>query len=643
MKISKLKINGVTDPVGFDLSKIVCSWIVSESASDYAENVQIDVSLSKDFKKILYRKKGKHLCSAGELLQMPLTPRTTYYWRVQVKGNKGDSGVSEPAIFETGKMKELWKAKWIGPEPSDKFHPVLNYTFDVENEQNLRRARLYICGVGLYEAWLNGERIGREYLTPYLNDYQTGLQYQTYDVKETLKERNKIEILLGNGWYKGHYGSGKENFGNQFAAIAELILEYEDGSSKSVITDRTWKYSGADIEASDIYDGEIYNHMLWKDKENSQKPAVEVKIPYSLRERYSLPVLAKEIRNVQEILYTPAGETVLDFGQNMTGYVSFQTPQGMEKGTRIELDFGEILQDGNFYRDNYRTAKSRFVYVSDGRKETVHPHFTFFGFRYVRVCGWCGELKKEDFCGNVVYSDLEQTGWIETSNPKVNRLFLNSIWGQKDNFLDIPTDCPQRDERLGWTGDICVFAPTAGYHMDTRAFLAKFLKDLHADQLRRDGITANTFPDVLEMGGAGSVWGDAATLIPSTQYQQFGDIYELAESYPMMKDWVDSITRRDVARGEKYRFDFGFHFGDWLSMDGASAQSQKGGTEDGYIGTVYYYATTCAVAEAAKILKRKEDFKYYTVLAKHIKKVWPSECACIQVKNKLFFITLNIV
>ena len=283
-------------------------------------------------------------------------------------------------------------------------------------------------------------------------------------------------------------------------------------------------------------------------------------------------------------------------GQNFTGYIEFEAD--FPEGTAVLLEVGEVLQKGNFYRDNYRSAKSRFQYISDGRKETVRPRFTFFGFRYVRVTGWPGTLKPSMFRGKVVYSDLEQTGFIKTSDEKINRLFLNALWGQKSNFLDIPTDCPQRNERLGWTGDAQVFASTASFNMDTRAFYAKFLKDLRAEQLRSDGAVASYIPSLEGMAGS-SVWGDAATIIPMVLYDHYGDRAALSETWPLMKDWVDYITREDNKRGAKYLFDFGFHFGDWLALDGASETSMKGGTEDAFIASAFYYSSARKVSIAA--------------------------------------------
>ena len=223
---------------------------------------------------------------------------------------------------------------------------------------------------------------------------------------------------------------------------------------------------------------------------------------------------------MREVIRTPRGEAVLDFGQNFAGYVTFHA--AFPKGTKVVLRHGEILQEGCFYNENYRTAKSEFSYTSDGREEWVRPHFTFMGFRYVCVEGWPGELRKEDFVGKAVYSQMQRTGYLETDNPDLNQLAENALWGMKSNFLDMPTDCPQRDERLGWTGDAQVFAPTASFFMDTRAFYDKYLWDLHNDQRAHDGAVAYYLPNINNTPGGSSVWGDAATFIPDALYDIFG-------------------------------------------------------------------------------------------------------------------------
>lgn len=373
MKISKVKINGMTNPIGYSFESVRVAWLVTETKAKKADYAKIEISLDAGFQTILYEKEGAGLNSAGEKLLFTPMPRIRYYVRVQVKADNGETAVSaEKAFFETGKMREEWLGNWIKPQKSDHFHPTFEKEFTTEKP--VKKARLYISGLGMYAARLNGKKIGEEVLTPYYSDYHTECQYQTYDitsmircdesgrnhfdgadspngVESTLsdqeKTRNKIEVSLGNGWYKGKFGlNGKaENFGSEFQMIAEIHLQYEDGSVKVIPSDDTWKYKGSDTEGSDIYDGEIINRVLWEKKENPLKTPVYGEIEGKLVERYSLPVLEKEELSVREVIHTPAGETVLDFAQNFAGYVAFHA-KDLSKGTKVVLDFGEILQDG---------------------------------------------------------------------------------------------------------------------------------------------------------------------------------------------------------------------------------------------------------------------------------------------------------
>ncbi|SHO45434.1 alpha-L-rhamnosidase [Anaerocolumna xylanovorans] len=620
MRVVDTKINGIKDPMGFSYPIIKCSWKVVEAKSRYQINAKIVVSETSVFDKILYKKEGRDLNCIGERLEISLKPQTRYYYYIEVTGENEEVVRSETAYFETGKMADSWSAAFIGMKEEDHFHPIFFHKFPTQKK--VKSARIYVTGLGLYEASLNGYKIGEDYLAPFCNDYNSSIQYQTYDITEILKSENQIEIMTGNGWYKGRlgYDGDVEYYGNRFLAIAEIHISYENGSKETILTDETWEYRGSDIEMSDIYDGETFNHLLWGNKENNAKPVEVLKESNELKamlvERYSLPVKVKETLAVKEILHTPAGETVLDMGQNFTGYMEFL--QEFSKGTTITLDFGEVLQQGNFYNANYRTAKSRFIYVSDGRKEVVRPHFTYYGFRYVRVTGWPVEIKKENFTGKVVYSDLDIAVTIETSSAKLNQLASNCLWGQKSNFLDMPTDCPQRDERLGWTGDAQVFAPTACFNMDTRAFYRKYLHDLHIDQLQHDGAIANYIPNNSRIPGGSSVWGDAATFIPMTLYEYYGDRDDLEGYYPMMKDWVDYIIHQDKENGEEHLWNFGFHFGDWLAQDGVTTQSMKGGTDDYFIASVYYYASVLKTAKAAGILGKETDMNHYRNKAEKI-------------------------
>ncbi|MCM3033838.1 alpha-L-rhamnosidase [Niallia sp. MER 6] len=617
MKVTELRINGINNPVGFSYDILKCSWKVIETKAKKQKRVKIEVSDKETFESVLYIKEGESLDSIGEEILLDCQPKTKYFYRIEVETDQGEIATSEAATFETGKMDEKWSANWIGTQKEDTFHPLFRKKFIISKD--ITNARFYVSGLGLYEVYINHGKVGNEYLTPLYSDYHSEYQYQTFDVTGMLTSENILEIILGNGWYKGRFGLGdlKENFGNEFACIAELHITYLDGDIEIISTDESWKYIGSDIELSDIYDGEILNRMLWNGKSNMEKEVRIVNLDKEkLISRYSIPVIEKEILSVEEIIYTPAGETVLDMGQNLSGIIEFQNR--FPKGTKLIFDFGEILQNGNFYNANYRSAKSQFIYISDGTIETVRPHFTFFGFRYIRVIGWIGELVKEDIIGKVIYSDLDQVGLINTSDEKINRLFLNCLWGQKSNFIDFPTDCPQRDERLAWTGDAQVFAGTASYNMDTRAFYNKFLHDLRVEQKKHNGIVPGFIP-VFGQPIACSVWGDIGTFLPTVLFDHYGDKSSLETHYPMMKDWVDYITVEDVKRGQKYLYDFGSQIGDWLAQDGRSPQSFKGGTDDHFIASSYYYESTRLVAEAAGVLGNTIDEEKYRNLSLKIK------------------------
>ena len=620
MKITGVKINGMERPMGYAFSNVTVSWRVEDAASRRQKSSRVVIAEDAAMEKPAAERSGILPC-AGVSFDIALKPRATYYVRVEVTGEDGEQAASETASFDTGKMGEPWTASWIGTQDGDGFHPVFEKSFALEKVP--ARARLYITGVGLYEASLNGVKIGEDVLAPFFNDYNTAIQCQTYDVTDMLAEDSTLSVMLGNGWYKGRLGfdGASAVYGGKFACIAELHIEYADGTRDVIATDGSWQYYPSDITYSDIYDGEGIDRTLNAGGVTKKQAVVLDMGGKKLTDRYSMPLREMEELPVREVIHTPAGETVLDFGQNFAGYVRFHA--NFPAGTKIVLQHGEILQNGNFYHDNYRTAKTEITYVSDGREEWVRPRFTYMGFRYVKVEGWPGEPKAEDFVGVAVYSAMERTGWLETGHAKVNQLFSNALWGLKSNFLDMPTDCPQRDERLGWTGDAQVFAPTASFFMDTKAFYRKFLWDLRCDQVLRNGAVAAYLPRLegsLTNDGA-AAWADAAAFIPMTVYDAFGDKALLAENYPLMRDWVEWVRRGDEQRpgGPKYLFDYAFTFGDWLAMDGVTEQSFKGGTEDGYVGSMYFYASTKKTARAAQVLGYEEDAGKYSALAEKIR------------------------
>lgn len=614
MELYDLKINGRSNPVGVSFDRLVFSWKVRGQTGKRQKNAGIEISDCEQFSDLIYKAEGKDLDSTGQKISLELKPRTRYFWRVYVETDQGENAFSDISFFETGKMDEKWDADWITMDPEDEFHPEFGTAFNLYGK--IRAARLYISGLGLFEAFINGQKAGDDHLAPFNTDYKEGVQYCTYDVTDLLGEKNRISVLLGDGWYKGRLGyTGCEKvYGNDFLLTAELHITYEDQTEETILTDESWKYRRSSVVWSDIYDGECRDELAVSIEENPWKKAVRAE-GKPLIERYSLPLTEHERFKVQEVIHTPSGETVLDFGQNFAGYVEF-TGQ-MNRGEWMKMQFGEILQDGNFYRDNYRTAKSEFDYRSDGVSRCVKPYFTYYGFRYVKV-EMESPVRKEDFSGIALYSDVERTGWFDSSHPGINQLYQNTVWGLKSNFTDLPTDCPQRDERLAWTGDAQVFSAAASYHTDTKAFYEKYLIDLRKDQRKNHGRVAMYLPN-LQPGMAVSVWGDAATIIPMTIYRYYGDAELLRVSYPLMKDWVDYIHEEDVERGERDLWDFGFQLGDWLALDGVTETSMIGATDSYFIASAYYYHSTALTAEAAKILGMQEDFEKYGSLAARIK------------------------
>ncbi len=614
MRVENIKINGMKNPMGYLMDSIRVSFIVKESKGKRAECIKVEVSYRKDFSRILCKVEGIDLDTACVPIELKSQPRTRYYVRVTVLDDTLETAAGE-TWFETSKQEEPWAGKWLTLQEGDTYHP--EFCKEFEAKHTVVNARLHISGLGMYAADLNGKKIGNEILTPYYSNYRTEIQYQTFDITDLVQKENQFVVRLADGWWKGKFdlGNRPNQFGDGFHLMAEIRIEYADGTEEVIATDESWLYRGSDTEESGIYDGQIINRLLWAEKDNPWKIPVESHPSGKLIARYSLPVLEMEELPVREVIHTPKGETVLDFGQNFAGFVQFRSPA--RKGAKIVLDFGEIMQEGNFYRENYRSAKSQFTYVSDGRAEVVKPEFTYFGFRYVRVTGWEGELDPADFVGKVLYSQMDRTGFLETGHEKLNRLYLNALWGQKSNFIDFPTDCPQRDERLGWSGDCQVFAGTACYNMDTAAFYQKFLHDLRTVQVKFDGILPGRLP-VQGFPIFSSVWGDLATIVPTAIYRHYGDRKALQVNYHIMKDWVDKITREDIKRGQRYLYDFGGQLGDWLALNGRTPQSMQGGTDEYYIGSCYYANSVKLTADAAHALGYYDAEKEYRDLYEKI-------------------------
>ena len=624
MKISHLKTNRIANPLGFAIDKPTFSWIVSDTSDTVQTAARVVVSRDAEFEQIVFDSGKVEGCGIDSLAYRPpvvLQPRTRCFWKVMVWGER-ESAESDTAWFETAKMDEDWQAVWITPDWADRQrHPILYRNFELPAQAVAARA--YISGLGLYHFELNGRKVGGEHLTPYCNAYDKWIQYQTFDITDQLQHGpNLISVMLGNGWYKGRYGANKgtsDYYGDRFALICEIHVTLENGEEVIVATDPSWQAQPSPVVASDIFDGETYDARIPRAVPSATIFGVRpIDIGTGrLEARRSLPVVINEAFKPATLIRTPAGETVLDMGQNMTGWLRFKT--SAPTGTRIHLQFGEVLQGGNFFRDNLRTAKAEYTYFADGTDAVAEPYFTFYGFRYVKVSGWAGDLSIDDFTGCVVYSQLDTTGEIETSNAKVNQLFRNAMWGQKGNFLDIPTDCPQRDERLGWTGDIQVFSGTACFNMDSAVFLSKFAYDLSKEQAALGGMVPHIVPMHNLHKGGSAAWADVATILPWNLYEFYGDADILDQQFESMRGWVDYIKAIDDASGGKRLWTGGEHFGDWLSLDASDPTSRKGGTAHDFIASAFYCYSAGLVARAAAVLGRTEQADAYACLSAEVK------------------------
>ncbi|MCR3759535.1 glycoside hydrolase family 78 protein [Clostridium felsineum] len=639
MKIVKLRTNHFKNPIGWDISELSLSWIVCDTKAKKQENAEVIISTNHSFssESIIYNSgKCKDIANLCFRPDIKLEACTRYYWKVKVIGDNGEKAESEIAFFETGRLNKSWTGIWITPDLDKDIHPYIRKDFVIDG--NIKSARVYASAAGIYEMEINGEKVSEEYLLPGYFVYDCWMQYQTFDVTKYIKAgNNAIGAMLGKGWFSGRFGlGGQENtYGDRMALLCELVITKEDGSKIIIATDESWKAHAGPVSESSIYDGEHYDAN--KEIENwsqgnfidtnwaSVKP-VELKLG-DMTERLNPPIIKHEVFKPKEVIHTSKGETVIDFGQNMAGWVEFYIDE--PKGTKVLLQYGELLQEGCFYRENLRSAKAEYEYISNGKKAHVRPHFTYYGFRYVKVQGI--EVNPDDFTAYAIYSHMDEIGEIKTSDKRVNKLILNAKWGQKSNFVDIPTDCPQRDERLGWTGDTEVFSGTASFFTNTAAFYNKYMKDLREEQKLINGSVPVIVPRVRnqrEVGtGHGScAWSDVATILPWTTYLYFGDRAMLEKHYAAMKDWVNYVKRQDDADGGKRLWQTGSHIADWLALDNPDTTDMfNGGTDQYYVASAYYYYSVKLTADAAEALDKKEDAAYYRKLQGEIKEAFCKE------------------
>jgi alpha-L-rhamnosidase len=648
LSVYDLTCENKKNPIGVDVLKPRLTWKISSAGFNvmqtaYSLRIGTDQKLSAS--KTIWQT-GK--INSDESVLIPydgpgLKAVQRYYWQVKVWDNKGrESKWSEPAFWETGLISPAgWKAKWIELEAdTNRYFPSPHFRKEFLVSKPVKSARIYVTSHGYYELQLNGKKVGDQIFTPGWTSYLKRLQYQVYDVTSMLPQgANAIGAVLGDGWYRGTlaWGNNWAIYGKRLGLLMQMKITYSDGTEDLILTDESWKgcIDGA-ILMNDIYNGETYDAS--KKLTGWSLPAYNDKKWSNVRTgNYPLSnIIASEgnpVRKIQEIkpvkiFRTPKGSLVADMGQNMVGWIRLKVKG--PKGTVVTLRHAEVLDKyGEFYTENYRVAKTMLTYILSGDgEETYEPKFTFMGFRYVEFTGFPGELTPDNLTGVVVHSDMVLTGKYESSSPLLNQLQHNIQWGQKGNFVDVPTDCPQRDERLGWTGDAQAFSRTAAFNYNVSPFFTKWLKDVAADQ-KQDGAVPDVIPDVLNKQDAKTAapsagWGDVAVIVPWTMYQVYGDKELLANQYPSMKAWVEYIRQK---AGDTYIWKGGSKYGDWLFYHPPvnNHPEPDGHTEHDFIATAYYAYSASLLAKAAKELGKTEDEKYYTDIFNKIKKVFDYE------------------
>lgn len=628
------------NPLGLDVAQPRLSWKIRAEGKNVQQTAYaVQVATAPGFSnRSLIWESGKQNSDASILQAYngpDLESAQRYYWQVKVWDNQGrESEWSAPAYWETGLLEASdWTAQWIEPQQEEmRDAPGFLLRKDFSLNRNIASARAYVTAHGLYELYLNGERVGNEEFTPGWTVYNERLQYQVYDVTEHLKRGdNAVGMALGDGWYRGSlaWSDNWGIYGKRLGVLCQIEVTYTNGRKATIISDTDWKAtSEGPILMNSIYNGETYDARRempgWNTAgfNDSSWPAVTVADHdnRNLIATQTVPVRKIEEISPIKIWRTPKGTLVADFGQNLVGWVRLQGEASA--GTAVTIRHAEVMDKfGEFYTENLRAADATLKYTFKGEgKEMYEPHFTFMGFRYIAVEGFPGELKPENVTAVVIHSDMEPTGTFECSNPLINQLQHNIIWGQKGNFLDVPTDCPQRDERLGWTGDAQAFCRTAAFNMDVSAFFTKWLKDLSADQ-RENGSVPFVIPDVLPGQGVSAGWGDVATIAPWTMYQVYGDQRILEEQYPSMKAYVEYI--RETA-GDNYLWAGGSVFGDWLYYKPkmTSHTEPDGYTNPDMIATMFYAYSADLLSKTANVLGKNEDADFYADLYEKVKKAF---------------------
>lgn len=510
---------------------------------------------------------------------------------------------------------------WIEP-PRDTDCAAVVFCRDFATEGRVKRATLYVTAVGLFFAELNGQRIGREVMAPGWPSYKNRIPLKEYDLTSLLADgENALRITVGPGWATGSIGIAnphpKKNYADRVKLLAAVEITYSDGRTVCLTSDERFYLTTSPILASDIYDGETVDLTA---EARPLGAAVRTSYPARIMRDVGAPICEQERLAPIAVLTTPRGERVIDFGQNLAGYAELRLCG--PRGARVVVEHAEILDpDGNFYTDNMRFAACRNTYILSGGVDILKPSFSFQGFRYIRLTEYPLEaIDPNDFRAIAVHSEMERTGHFSCGHPLINQLYHNVIWGQKSNYIDVPTDCPQRNERLGWTGDTQVFCRTAALSFDVERFFCKWLTSMR-DEQKADGAVDCYVPWVPGCSRISAAWGDAACIVPYEMYLAYGNRRELARNFPMMKKWVDYMH---AAGPREFLWLEGTHFGDWLAKDRTDVidtnAAYMGKTPTDLIASAYFAYSTMLTVRAGEALG--EEIDEYRILYKNVRKAF---------------------
>ena len=564
-----------------------------------------------------------------------LSSRDRVFWAVKYWDPRDrESAWSETAHFELGLLQRSdWTAKWIAlpVEPSEESQPAPHFRREFALGGNqIKQARAYITALGSFELNLNGRRVSEDYFTPGWTEYKKRVHTMTFDVTPYLRSNeNAIGIVLGDGWYCGKIMVNKRTRNGAYPEVLlQLEITFADGTKQTIVSDGSWKAATGPILMSDHYDGEVYDAGrelgAWTEPgyDDSAWQAVarrDIDDRIDLTPKPNPPIRKRETLATVAVTEPETGKFVFDLGQNIVGWARIDVPAS--PGRKITLRFAEMLnEDGTLYTENYRKARSTDSYIckGDGR-EQWEPHFTFHGFRYVELSGLDPDIKPDAsmVTGVVLYNDMEPTGSFQTSNGLLNRLQENILWGQRGNFFAVPTDCPQRDERLGWTGDAQVFCPTACFNYNALAFFAKWCADIRDAQFEDGGIpwvVPDTWPTKMVPSPA---WGDAGVIVPWEVYRHFGYQRILEDNYEMMAGWIRFHQKMTKENDHIWPPDSGF--GDWLQPYQDPKMDRRGDTPRQLIGTAYFARCLDIMTATAEVLGKEQDAARYRDLAAEVK------------------------